>query len=46
MGGKGEVKKLGIPHPRSLKYIIKRFFKITYLCIEFQFCKMKHSEDG
>lgn len=26
MGGKGEVKKLGIPHPRSLEYIIKRFF--------------------
>lgn len=28
-GSKGEVKKLGIPHPRSLNYIIKNFFRCT-----------------
>ena len=41
--GKGEVKKLGIPSPRSLNFIIKNLKKI-YFCTEFQFCKLKSLE--
>lgn len=44
-GSKGEVKKLGIPHPRSLNYIMKNFF-LMYKRREFQFYKMKSSRDG